>query len=477
MKNEESLIHKRKSLVFVLLIGAFVAILNQTLLTTALPHFMNDFQINPNKGQWLTTIFMLVNGVMIPITAFLIEKFTTRKLFFASMGLFLLGTIVCALSPTFFLLMIGRVLQAAGAGILMPLMQTVLILIYPVEKRGAAMGMVGLVISFAPAVGPTLSGWLVEQYHWSILFWFLVPIVLFDMIAAYFILKNVTTLRSPKVDYLSIVLSTLGFGGLLLGFSNAGEYSWLNPFVFVPILIGITTLIWFIARQLRLEQPILEFRVFKYPLFTLSTIIGIVAFVSLISAATILPIYMQNMHSFTALESGLMILPGALIMGLLSPVTGKIFDKIGSRLLAIIGLLLVTISSFMYTNLSASTTFSYLTITYTLRMIGLACVMMPVTTAGINVLPRILIPHGTAMTNTMRQVFGSIGTALLVSIMVSFSFDSGSQMSENEAMIRGVNVSFIVGTILSFIGLVLAFFIKKEETGPIEKKNLEQKEA
>lgn len=464
MNMESTFVHNRKPIVFVLLVGAFVAILNQTLLTTALPHFMHDFQINPNKGQWLTTIFMLVNGVMIPITAFLIEKFTTRKLFFAAMGLFAIGTIVCALSPTFSLLMVGRVLQAAGAGILMPLMQTVLLLIYPIEKRGAAMGMVGLVISFAPALGPTLSGWLVQHYHWSILFWFLVPIVLFDLIVGFFVLKNVSTLRSPKVDFLSIVLSTLGFGGLLLGFSNAGEYSWLSYFVFVPIIVGIVSLIWFITRQLRLEQPILEFRVFKYSMFTITTIIGIVAFISLISAATILPIYMQDMNSFTALETGLMILPGAVLMGFLSPITGKIFDKIGAKLLTIIGLTLVTVTSLLFTNLQEITSFVYLTAIYTFRMIGLACVMMPVTTAGINVLPRILIPHGTAMNNTLRQVGGSIGTALLVSIMVSYSLNDSGGRSMNEAMIQGVNISFIVGTVLSFIGLVLAFFIKKEES-------------
>lgn len=460
----------RTSIMIVLLIGSFLTILNQTLLTTALPHFMEDFQINANKGQWLTTIFMLVNGVMIPITAFLIEKFTTRKLFFTSMMLFAIGTVVCALSPNFSVLLAGRVMQAAGAGILMPLMQTVLLLVFPVEKRGAAMGMTGLVISFAPALGPTLSGWIVEHYHWSVLFWFLIPIVLIDMIAAYFILQNVTTQRTPKLDILSIVLSTTGFGGLLLGFSFVGEYLWLSPYVSLPIAIGLVTLVWFIVRQLRLEQPILEFRVFKYPLFTLTTVISIVAFISLIGAATILPIYMQNMHHFTAFQTGLMILPGALLMGILSPITGKIFDKIGAKQLALIGLFLVTVTSFLYTDLDDTTPFLYLTVVYAFRMIGIACVMMPVTTAGLNVLPRVYIPHGAAMSNTLRQVCGSIGTALLVSIMVSYSMRTSGQASLNEAMIQGVNMTFIVATVLSLIGFLLAFFIKNENEQYEEKK-------
>ncbi|MBU8908847.1 MDR family MFS transporter [Desertibacillus haloalkaliphilus] len=454
---------KRIPLVAVLLTGAFLAILNQTLLTTALPHFMRDFDITANTGQWLTTIFMLVNGVMIPITAFLIEKFTTRKLFLVAMGLFALGTLVCALAPTFSFLMVGRVLQAAGAGIMMPLMQTVLLLVFPIEKRGAAMGMVGLVISFAPALGPTLSGWIVENYHWSVLFWVVFPVAIIDMIAAYFILKNVTTLRNPKVDILSIVLSSLGFGGLLFGFSNAGEHSWISYMVILPTAIGVVTLIWFIRRQLRLEQPILEFRVFRYGVFTLTTVIGMVVFIALIGGATILPIYMQDMHHFTALETGLMILPGAVLMGLMSPITGRIFDKIGARTLTIIGLTLITVTTFMFTNLTPTTSFTYITVVNAVRMLGVSMVMMPVTTAGINVLPRVLIPHGTAMNNTMRQVSGSIGTAVLVTVMTTTALDPQATGDIDLALVHGVNMSFIVAGALSLAGLILALFIKKKE--------------
>lgn len=453
----------RKPLVIVLLVGSFLAILNQTLLTTALPHFMNDLQITANTGQWLTTIFMLVNGIMIPITAFLIEKYTTRKLFLTSMFLFALGTLVCALAPTFSFLMIGRILQAAGAGIMMPLMQTVFLLIFPVEKRGAAMGMVGLVISFAPALGPTLSGWLVEHYHWSSLFWVVLPVIVIDMIAAYFVLRNVTTLHNPKVDMLSIILSTLGFGGLLFGFSYAGAHSWMSASVILPTVVGLITLVWFIFRQLKLEQPILEFRVFKYKVFTLTTVIGMVVFMSLIGGSTILPIYMQDMHHFTALDTGLMLLPGAVLMGLMSPITGRIFDKIGARALSIGGLAVIFVTTALFTNLTVTTSFAYLSIIYALRMIGLAMVMMPVTTAGINVLPRRLIPHGTAMNNTMRQIAGAIGTAVLITIMTMSALDPQVTGDVDMAMIHGVNVSFMAATVLSLIGLILAFFIKKQD--------------
>ncbi|MFG6149276.1 MDR family MFS transporter [Halobacillus sp. B23F22_1] len=448
----------RGPLMLVLISGAFAAILNQTLLATALPHIMRDLSLDASTAQWLTSIFMLVNGIMIPITAFLIERFTTRALFLTAMGLFAVGTAICAIAPNFSILMVGRITQASGAGIIMPLMQTILMMVYPIEKRGSAMGMFGLVISFAPAIGPTLSGWLVEQFPWRSLFYVILPVVIIDFIVAYFILKNVTKQTFPKVDVLSIILSSLGFGGLLYGFSTAGNAGWGAQQVVVAMVVGAIALTWFILRQFQLQQPILEFRVFKIKVFTLTTALGMVMFIALIGGATILPLLMQNMLGFTAFESGLMLLPGALVMGFMNPITGRLFDKFGARWLAIIGLVIVTITTFMFTNLDAETTFTYLAVVNAARMFGVAMVMMPVTTAGLNQLPTHLIPHGTAMNNTMRQVSGAVGTALLVTVMAN-----GAIPSEGvEGMIHGVNVSFIVAGISALAGLILSFFIKRK---------------
>ena len=447
----------------VLMAGVFVAILNQTLLATALPHIMDDLSISANTAQWLTTVFMLVNGVMIPITAFLIGKFSTRNLFFVAMGLFAAGTIICAFAPGFAVLMAGRIVQAAGAGIMMPLTQTVLFIVFPVEKRGQAMGLFGLIISFAPAIGPTLSGWIVGQYPWRALFYIVIPIALLDLLLAYFFLKNVTKQTYPTLDLLSIGLSTMGFGGILYGFSSAGSLGWGSPAVGVSIVVGLVSLLFFIRRQFRLDQPILEFRVFSYSIFTLSTILSVIVFISMIGSATILPIYMQNMHGFTALESGLMLLPGAIIMGLMNPITGRVFDKVGGKWLAVVGLSIVTVSTFQFTVLTATTSFLYLTVMHAIRMFGVSMVMMPVTTAGLNQLPERLIPHGTAMSNTMRQVSGSIGTALLVTIMTGTALDP--EEYGVQGLIRGVNISFIVVGVLSIVGVFLAFFLRKTGAG------------
>ncbi|MBR7794636.1 MAG: MDR family MFS transporter [Bacillota bacterium] len=446
-------------IVIVLITGAFLAILNQTLLATAIPHIMEDLELTENTAQWVTTIFMLVNGIMIPITAFLIETFTTRRLFITAMSTFAIGTFICAISPNFFILMTGRVVQAAGAGIMMPLMMTIFLLIFPIEKRGTAMGTVGLVIGFAPALGPVVSGWLVEQFPWRSLFYIVLPLAVIDVIVAYFVMKNITKRTFPKVDILSIIVSTLGFGGILYGFSSAGNTGWSDSVVILSLLVGTISLVIFITRQFTLAQPILEFRVFKNKLFTITMIIGMIGFIGLIAAETILPIYMQNMAGYSAFESGLMILPGALLMGIMSPINGRIFDRFGARYLVIIGLLLLTITSFLYTRLTPDTSLPYLTIVFAIRMFGISMIMMPSTTAGLNQLSHRLIPHGSAMTNTMRQVAASIGTALLITIMTATALNSGESASALE-QIHGVNISFYVATGLSLFGLVLAFFIK-----------------
>ncbi|CEI83242.1 Multidrug export protein EmrB [Oceanobacillus oncorhynchi] len=442
----------------VLLSGAFVTILNQTLLGTALPPIMKDLNLSESTAQWLQSVFMLVNGIMIPVTAFLIDKFTTRKLFMTAMGLFTIGTFIAAISPNFSLLLVGRILQASGAGIMMPLMQTILFLTFPVHRRGTAMGLFGLVIAFAPAIGPSLSGWLVDQFPWRSVFYVVLPIAILDMIAAYFLLKNVTELKKPKLDILSVILSTVGFGAILYGFSVAGDAGWLSLQVILTIVIGSISLYWFITRQLNLKEPLLEFRVFKHSTFTLATALGMLVFAAMIGTNVILPLYMQNMVGFSALESGLVLLPGAIIMGFSNPITGYLFDRFGGKWLARGGLLLLALTTFAFTNLSADTSFNYLATTNAIRMISIAMVMMPMTTMALNQLPNELIPHGTAMNNTFRQVAGSVGTAVLVTIMSTAAIPG----EDINGIIHGVNVSFIVAAIIAIVGFILSFKLKEE---------------
>ena len=451
----------RNLVLAVLVSGAFVMILNQTLLNTALPAFMKDFGITASSAQWLTTIFMLVNGIMIPVTAFLINKFTTRGLFFTAMGLFIVGTLVCAVSPTYPVLVIGRIIQASGAGIIIPLMQTILFAIFPLGKRGTAMGTFGLVIAFAPAIGPSLSGWIVDHLPWNTLFWMMLPFAVLDLAIAYFILRNVTEQTHPRLDIASIVLSSIGFGGLLFGLGAAGNASWFSPRVYVPLIVGILTLVIFIRRQLRLEEPILEFRVLRYPMFTLNTALGMCVFMVMIGGMLILPLFMQNMSDFTAMESGLALLPGAAVMGLMSPVTGRIFDKFGAKWLAIPGFVLLTTTTLLFARLSPETSFTYIAVVNAVRMFGTAMIIMPVTTAALNQLPPRLIPHGTALNNTFRQISAAVGTAVLVTVMATTARDPKEYGVEG--LIHGANVSFVVAGLIGVLGFIGAFFIRESQ--------------
>lgn len=464
----------RSTIVALLLSGSFIAILNQTLMITAIPPIMSEMNITANSAQWLTTVFMLVNGIMIPISAFFIEKFTTRQLYLTAMIVFTFGTIVGAIAPNFEILLVGRVIQSAGAGILLPLMQTVFLMIFPINKRGAAMGLVGLVISFAPAIGPALSGFLIENYSWRVLFYIIFPIAILNIIISYFTLKNVTELKNPKVDILSIVFSSFGFGGLLYGFTSAGNYGWGSSITIVSLTLGIGSLLLFIFRQLRMIQPMLEFRVFKFNIFTITTILGTITFLGLIGSETLIPLYMQNMRSFTPMEAGLALLPGALISGIMSPITGRIFDKVGAKWLAITGFSILTVSSFGLSILNENTSFQYITIWFAVRMFGLSMVMMPLTTAGLNQLPKRLIPHGAAMTNTMRQVGASIGTAMLVTVMTTTS-QAATNTNVANPDILGANTAFMIITGMSLIGLFMSFFITK--TYPQEEEELETNDA
>lgn len=473
---------RRGPIIAALLIGAFVALLNQTLMNVALPQMMKSLDIEASKAQWLTTGFMLVNGVLIPVSAYLVEKFTTRALFITAMVLFSLGTLVCALGTGFEMIMVGRVIQAGGAGILMPLMNIVFLMIFPIEERGKAMGLMAVAMIFAPAVGPTLSGWVVQNYSWRVLFYIVLPLAIFATLLGMKFMQNVTVKTSPKLDKMGIVFSTLGFGGLLYGFSEAGNDGWGSNTVLVSLIVGAAGLILLVWRELVAKKPMLEFRIFRYNMYSLTTVINIIVTMAMYSGMILLPLYLQNIRGFTPMESGLMLLPGAILMGIMSPITGIIFDKIGARWLSIIGLIITVITTWEFSRLTDSTTYLHLILTYTARMFGMSMLMMPITTAGLNQLPQRLNSHGTAMSNTLRTVAGALGMALFVSLMTNHTKSEitdavmSGQVSQTdklafakfsqEAMIHGITHAFVVATWVTVIALVLAVFIRKTSPAP-----------
>ncbi|MCL6452610.1 MAG: DHA2 family efflux MFS transporter permease subunit [Alicyclobacillus sp.] len=468
-----------KAVFGVLLVGAFIAFLNQTLINVALPQIMDRLHIAAATADWLTTIYLLVNGIVIPVTAFLLERFTTRQLYLTSLGLFTVGSIICALAPNFAVILVGRVVQAAGAGVLFPLITNVIFVLFPPHRRGFAMGVFGIAINFAPAIGPTLSGWLLEGHSWRVLFFIVFPIALADWLVACFLVRNVTETQAQRLDTFGVILSTIGFGGVLYGFAEAGTRGWSDPAVAGTLVVGMLSLVLFLWRQLVISHPILEFRIFRYPMFSLTTVVNVVVTMAMYSGMILMPIYIQNVRGFSPLLSGLMLLPGGIVMGIMSPVTGRLFDRFGARWLAVLGLAITIATTYALTRLQLNTSFTYVTVVYTVRMFGMSIMMMPIFTAGLNELPLALNRYGTAMVNTLRMVAGAIGTALFVTIMTNRGAMHAKQIMQtagispkdtahvlaaaHQGAVMGINDAFMVATLMTVVSFVLAFFIRRTE--------------
>jgi DHA2 family lincomycin resistance protein-like MFS transporter len=366
--------------------------------------------------------------------------------------------------------MIARVFQAMGTALLLPLMFNTILLIFPPEKRGGAMGMIGLVIMFAPAVGPTFSGLVLENLTWNWIFWLSLPFLVIGLLAGVFYMENVSEVTKPKIDVLSVVLSTLGFGGVVFGFSSAGEgpEGWSSPKVIIFILVGIVSLVLFCLRQLKMEQPMINLRAFRYPMFTIGVVLVFICMMVILSSMLLLPLYLQGGMVLSAFVAGLILLPGGVINGLLSPVMGRLFDKYGPKWLVIPGLVIVAAVLWFLSGVTTASTITLIVTLHIFLMIGIAMVMMPAQTNGLNELPKQYYPDGTAIMNTLQQVAGAIGTAVAVSIMSAGQQDYLGTV-ENPAdpinipasLTAGIQDGFIFALIAAGIALIIAFFIKR----------------
>lgn len=452
----------RNLIVLVLMLGSFLTGLAQTVLTSALPSIMHDFSVTADTAQWLTSVYMLVLGVMIPATAYLISNFPTRKLYISAMSLFFIGCAISLFTKNFSLLIVSRISQAMGAGIIMQLVQVSMISLYPKEERGTAMGIYGFVVGVAPAIGPTASGYVIDNFGWRILFYILGFIAILDIIFAHFTLKNVTETKKSKLEFISLILSTFGFGGLLIGVSNIGAYSISNPLTYIPITVGIISLILFIIRQFKVNSPLLNLRVLKSKQLVISVIILMILYASFTSATMILSLYIQSTRKMSAMIPGLVMLPGSILMSLLSPISGRILDKHGVRILAISGFVCLAIGTFSFSNLSETTSILMLTIMYSFRMLGITLLLMPITTWGLNSLKSSEIADGSAIGSTLRQVAGAIGSSVFISIMTSVTKHSLSN-SKVISDIAGMDAAFRSATILVLVGLVISLIYVKDK--------------
>lgn len=458
---------RNNRVIWLLLSATFVVILNETIMSVAIPKLMDDLRVDALAAQWLSTAFMLTMAVVIPITGFLLQRYSTRSIFIAAMSLFSLGTLSAALAPGFGVLVVARVIQASGTAIMLPLLMTTLMTLVPANKRGRTMGNVSIVISVAPAIGPTISGVILNYLDWRWMFLIVLPIAVVMLLIGIKYVENVTEPQKVKIDVLSVILSAFGFGGLLYGLTQTGATGpGTSPAVmWVSLVVGVVSLAAFILRQLLLQRrdsALLDLRTFRSPIFTVSILLMAISTAAMFGVIILLPLYLQHVLHLDTLATGLLLLPGGVVMGVLAPFVGRIYDRFGPRVLVVPGAILVSAVLWGLTLITEHTSQYLIMGAHVTLSIGLALMFTPLFTAGLGAVPPNLYSHGSAIVGTVQQVAGAAGTALLVAIMSAHTASLvAAGGSIESATAGGVRLAFLAAAIISLFAVVGGFFIRK----------------
>lgn len=454
----------RKLLVFVLCVGALVAVFNQTLLAPALPSMMDDLSVDPTTIQWLVSIFMLVSSVIVPANAYLLEKHTLKSLFLFSTVLFMIGSIIMAIGTNFAFVLAGRVLQAIGAGILTPMAIGAMMVIYPKEKRGHAQGIYGVITGFGPALGPAVSGFIVTWFGWRYVFVVVAALSFLCLLLGLIFIprKKLYETNKRHLDKPSLFLCLTGFGLLLYGLNAIGSRNF-ECYVFIIGTIGLILSILFIYRQVKNKNAMLDFSLFKNKTFKVAFILLVVISSSGMCNAILLPILIQNVYEYSAAISGLVVVPGAILAIIINPFVGKYFDKHGARLLCILSCIFITITSFLLCSPQINLNIIYITVIWTFRNAALIVILRVLPTYGINSLKKQEVLHGNALFVSGRQIIGAFFTAIFISIfyLISIYAYPVIQATSNAwelSQLYGINIAFILQGIITLIATIYICF-------------------
>ena len=445
-----------------MMIGAFVGMLSETSLNIALPQLMKTFQINSGSVQWLVTGYMLVIGIILPFSSLLTKWFTTRQIVITGLLDFIIGAVIAALAPSFTILLIGRMIQGLGTGLILPLMFTVAMLIFPPHKMGTAMGVCALVIMLAPAIGPTITGIILGKLAWNWIFWFFIPFLLIALICAIAGLPNVGQITKPKVDLLSLLESIIGFSCLVMGVSFASDLGWGSPAVLMMLVIGIIVLVLYAYRQLHLEQPIINLHVFKKVAFAQGAIGVMLDFAIILSAMYLLPQYLQRGLLLPVALTGIIMLPGGIINAIVSAFAGRLFDSLGAKKPAVAGFAIAVMGIIMLIFSSSKSTIAYVIAAHIILMIGCPLAMSPVQTHALNALQGPESADGSTILNTMQQIIGAVATALATSFL-SLGQNAYHGMDKAAQFTNGVHFGLYFTLALALAGLILALTLKTED--------------
>ncbi|NGP17464.1 MDR family MFS transporter [Devosia aurantiaca] len=463
---------RNRLVIAILLVSTFVVFLNETIMSVAIPHLMNDLGVTAGAAQWLTTAFLLTMAVVIPITGFLLQRINTRPIFMLAMSVFALGTLICALAPGIELLIAGRVVQAVGTAIMMPLLMTTVMTLVPPEGRGKMMGNISIVMSVAPAIGPTIGGFILGHFDWRFMFYFTLPIAIGALILGATRIRNVTTPRYAPLDVLSVILSALAFGGIVYGLSSLGEgANHPSPIPsWAPIAIGLVAMAVFIWRQMRLAQQnkaLLDLRTLQHTNYSIAVLTMAIAMVALLGSSILLPIYTQNVLGLDTLQTGMMLLPGGLLMGLMGPVVGRLYDRVGPRPLLVPGVALVSAVMWALTLVGTTTPIWAVVVGHMTLSFGLALTFTPLFTSALGSVPMPLYSHGSAILGSVQQVAGAAGIALFVAVMsLTTAAQAAEGLSGVEALAAGIRAGFLCGAIISLGMIVTAFFVRRPPDMP-----------
>ncbi|UDF14747.1 DHA2 family efflux MFS transporter permease subunit [Antiquaquibacter oligotrophicus] len=452
-----------------MLVATFVVFLNETIVGVALPRLMEDLRIEASTAQWLTTAFLLTMAVVIPITGFLMQRLTTRTVFALAMSLFSAGTAIAAVAPGFELLLAGRITQAAGTAIMMPLLMTTVMTLVPPHSRGRVMGNISIVMSVAPALGPAVGGVIVDTLDWRWIFILVLPIAIGALLLGVMRIQNVGETRKVPLDALSVVLSALAFGGLVYGLSALGEAARGHTLIapWIPIAVGAVSLTLFVLRQLHLQKSdraLLDLRVFNHFGYTIAVVLMAILMATLFGVIILLPIYVQQVLGLSAIISGLITVPGSLLMGFLGPVVGRLYDRVGPRPLLIPAAIVVSLSMWSLTMLTENTPWFFVLGAHVLLSAGLAFMFTPLFTSGLGSIPPKFYSFGSAIIGTNQQLAGAAGTAMFIALYTTgLISQQNAGASEAHAMATGIHWAFLAGAILSLFAIVAAFFVPKPD--------------
>lgn len=463
---------RNKLVIALLLVSTFVVFLNETIMSVAIPHLMTDLNVAASVAQWLTTAFLLTMAVVIPITGFLLQRLNTRPIFLLAMSIFTAGTLLCAVAPGIELLIVGRVVQAVGTAIMMPLLMTTVMTLVPPQARGKTMGNISIVMSVAPAIGPTIGGFILAHLDWRWMFLLVLPIAIGALVLGWRKIQNVSTPRYAPLDVLSVILSALAFGGLIYGlssfgesFAHVGEPSAIP--VWAPIVVGVVAMIAFVWRQIGLQRDdkaLLDLRVFQSRNYTVSVSLMLIAMMALFGTVILLPIYTQKVVGLDTLQTGLLLLPGGLIMGLMGPFVGRLLDRVGPTVLAVPGTVLVSIVLWALTTVGQDTSVWALMAGHIVLSIGLALVFTPVFTSSMGSVRKDLYSHASAVLGSAQQLAGAAGIALFIALMTIRTAALATEgLDPVEALAGGIRAAFLVGAIISLFAVVAAFMIRRPE--------------